>query len=204
MILSLYDFIFLARKHLQKRCFLEDRHAQNLQHLSHAHLQFEALTHDGHQQVHAQRDPQLGLDRVGRVAEKHLDPQVLLDPFEKQFHLPATVIEFADRAGRQGKIVGQEHVVPLGLGIHEAYVPQQFRILAARLQTGQANRLIGSQPGGLVDFPALAHRVIHVLFGAGHKVSLLLRKAMQPHKIHSRSIRCYNPYGASSLVTRDT
>ena len=48
------------------------------------------------------------MDGVGRSAVKSFDTQVLLDPFEEQFDLPATAIELSDGHGWHDKVVGQE------------------------------------------------------------------------------------------------
>ena len=53
----------------------------------------EMLADDGDQEVNAGGDPQLRLDGVLRRAQKRLDPQVLFDPFEKQFDFPSILVE---------------------------------------------------------------------------------------------------------------
>ena len=55
-------------------------------------IQAEALLENGDQDVDCHRDPDLSLDRVLAVTVKSLDPQVLFDPLEKQFDLPARLI----------------------------------------------------------------------------------------------------------------
>jgi hypothetical protein len=52
-----------------------------------ARLQAQALANNGHQHVDRDRDPDLGLYRVLAGTEEGLDPQVLLDPLEKQFRV---------------------------------------------------------------------------------------------------------------------
>ena len=49
----------------------------------------EALFDDGNEDVDRHGDPDLRFDGVFGGAEERLDAQVLLDPFEEQFHLPA-------------------------------------------------------------------------------------------------------------------
>ena len=49
-----------------------------------------------------------GHGAVRAVAEEVLDAQVLLDPFEEQFDLPATLVERGDRQRWQCRVVGQE------------------------------------------------------------------------------------------------
>jgi hypothetical protein len=43
----------------------------------------------------------LNVDRVLGSAEEGLDTQMLLDPLEEQFHLPAAAIKLGDRERRQ-------------------------------------------------------------------------------------------------------
>lgn len=54
-----------------------------------ADVEPEALADDRHQDVDGDGDPDLIFDRIFRCAEERLDSQMLLDPFEEQFHLPA-------------------------------------------------------------------------------------------------------------------
>ena len=52
-------------------------------------VEIEPIFDEGHEQVHRNRDPELRLHRVLGSAEEALDSQMLLDPLEKQPHLPA-------------------------------------------------------------------------------------------------------------------
>ena len=52
----------------------------------------EMFSHDGDERVDAGGDPELGLDGVLRSSQERLDPQILLDPFEEQFHLPSRLL----------------------------------------------------------------------------------------------------------------
>lgn len=63
---------------------------------------------DGDQEVGADGRPDLGADRIGRAPQKVAQPQVLLDPAEKQFDLPAATVEQAERLRGQIKAVGEE------------------------------------------------------------------------------------------------
>ena len=64
---------------------------------------------DGTQNVNRNRNPQLTLDYVFRHAVKRFDAQMLLDPLEEQFHLPATLVQFGNGERRPLCIVGQKH-----------------------------------------------------------------------------------------------
>ena len=81
----------MAGKQAFQGCFLEKRYAQNLENFVHAGLQPQFLFHDGYQHIYNDGDPHLSLYRVGRGTIKRFDPEMLLDPFEKQFNLPRTV-----------------------------------------------------------------------------------------------------------------
>jgi hypothetical protein len=52
---------------------------------------------DGDQDIHRHRDPDLRLHGVFRRAIEPLDPQVLFDPLEEKLHLPAALVEVANR-----------------------------------------------------------------------------------------------------------
>jgi len=71
------------RQCLKKRGFLEKVEAQNLQNFAHAPFELVLLFDDGHQDVDADCNPNLRLDRVVRGSKECLNSQVLFDPFEK-------------------------------------------------------------------------------------------------------------------------
>ena len=97
-----------SSKYLIHRDFFEKGDAENLQDFAETSLEFQFLLEDGHQQVNADGDPDLGLDGVLGSSQKGLDPKVLFDPFEEQLHPPATLVKVGNGQGRKGKVVGQE------------------------------------------------------------------------------------------------
>src|ERR1035441_2017225 len=96
-------------KCLGYRHFLEEGDRENLEKSVEGCFQGEALLDDGNEDVDRYGNPDLRLHRVVRRAVELFDPKMLLDPFEKQFDLPAALVEGADRRGRQGELVGQKH-----------------------------------------------------------------------------------------------
>jgi hypothetical protein len=64
----------VVRKGLFYRGFLEQRDAENLQHGVEIYGQCEPLASDSDQQVRADGDPNLSLDRVFRCAVEAFDP----------------------------------------------------------------------------------------------------------------------------------
>jgi hypothetical protein len=63
---------------------------------------------NGDEQVNGDGAPDLGAHGVRAGAIKGFDAQMLLEPFEEQFDLPAAMIELDDGQSRQGEVVGQE------------------------------------------------------------------------------------------------
>src|SRR5271170_8279803 len=96
------------RNQFSQRDLLKHVHAQNLQNLRQTKLQSKFLAHDSHQHVNADGNPDLRLDSVLAGAEKVLDPQILFDPLEEQFHPPAALVELRDGKSGQVEVIGQE------------------------------------------------------------------------------------------------
>ena len=80
-------------KYLINHIFLEQHDAQNLEDFAEAPVELEHLPQDGHQHVDTDGDPDLGLHRVLGGPVERPDPQVLLDPLEEQFDLPAALVQ---------------------------------------------------------------------------------------------------------------
>ena len=88
---------------------------------------------DGDQHVggHGARDLRLHRGLAG--APELLDVQVLLDPFEEQLHLPATLVQRGNRRRRQRRIVGQKDQRLARLRVLEADTPQMLGVLPRRV-----------------------------------------------------------------------
>src|SRR6476646_2373845 len=96
-------------KGLIYRGFLKQGDAQNLQHCVEIQGQVEAFADDGHEQVGTDGNRDLGFDGILRGAVKGLDAQVLLDPFEEEFDMPATTVQFGDDVSRKSEVISEEH-----------------------------------------------------------------------------------------------
>ena len=88
-----------------------------MQNFVHAPFKLVFLLDDGHQDVDADRDPYLRLDRVVGGPIECFDAQMLLDPFEEKFHLPTAFVKFGDRQCVEHKVVGEEHKALARVGI---------------------------------------------------------------------------------------
>jgi hypothetical protein len=68
----------------------------------------QSLADHGHEDINGHGDPDLSLHRVLAGAVEGHDSQVLLDPFEEPFHLPASLVDLGDRKCRKCEVVGQK------------------------------------------------------------------------------------------------
>ena len=66
------------------------------------------LFNNGNQHINGNSDPDLALYSILRNPEKRFDPQMLLNPFEKKFDLPAVTIQISYSLRWNGKVVGQK------------------------------------------------------------------------------------------------
>src|SRR5437762_343965 len=106
------------------RYFFKQGDAQDLEDFVEAAVELQFSSQDCHQQVGADRDPDLRLDGIGGEAEDVLDPQVLLDPFEEQFDLPSALVELRDSQSRKVKRVGQQNESSPMFGVVEGDAAQ--------------------------------------------------------------------------------
>jgi len=103
--------------------------------------QMQAFLGNGDQHVSADRDPDLRLDRVLVGAIKRLDAQVLLDPFEKQFDLPALAVQVCNQLGLESEIVGQKSY-SLARLVLDDHTSQRGGIVLAGIKDGQHTCLV--------------------------------------------------------------
>src|SRR5438093_11760243 len=143
----------------------------------------QPLAHDRHQHVHRYRDPDLRFYCILAGPVERLDAQVLLDPFEEQFHLPATLVDLRDGKCGEHKIVGQELQPLVGLRVEVTYAPQCIGIHRDRFEGGQNHRLIRAHARALVHGMRVASLEQHVRLGAHDKEGRAERKDEEPLKI---------------------
>ena len=127
------------------------------------------LFNDGDQHICGDGAPDLRLHCVLARAQKALDAQMLLDPFEEQFHLPAALVQCSNGQGRQRRVVGQKHQRLARLGVFVADAPQMLGIVGGYVKTVEANRLIADHSRASVGLGRVHALGIHPAFGAGHK-----------------------------------
>ena len=127
----------------------------------------QPLFEDGDEQVNRDGAPDLGAHRVLARAVKGFDAQMLLDPFEEQFDLPAAMIQLRNGQGGRGEVVGQEDQRRAGLGIAIADATQRVGIIAPGVKPDGHHGLIKTQTGGFVHRTGVTAGAVEVCLGAG-------------------------------------
>src|SRR5208282_584259 len=143
---------------------------------------------NGDEQVNGDGAPDLGAQGVGAGAVKGFDAQMLLEPFEEQFDLPAAMIKLNNRQSGCGEVVGQEDQRQAGFGIAIADASQGIGIMALGVKAGGQHGLVETQAGGFVHRSGVAAGATEVLLGAGDEESAALMEAMPPGEVEVAAI----------------
>jgi len=164
------------------RCFNHGQ-AQDLYDFMKAIGQSEAFFGNSDQHISADCDPDLRLDRVLGRTEKCLDSQVLFDPLEEQFDLPALAIQPCNQFGLERKVVGQKRNAFAGFvfGHHAA---QRDGIVLAGIENRQYTGLIANDVRlGAIYWAGVAALELGVGLGSDYKESIGLMNGEQPLEI---------------------
>ena len=89
---------------------------------------------------------------------------MLFDPFEKQFDLPARLVDLSDSQCGQYEVVSQEFEPLVCLRIEVVNTPQCIRIDFRRLNGGEDHRVIGSQACECIHWMRIAALKNNILF----------------------------------------
>src|SRR5437764_412937 len=108
--------------------------------------EMKTLLDDRHEQVDGDCDPDLSLDRVLGSAEESLDAEMLLDPFEEEFDLPATLVERANSCRWKLEMVGQEHQCLAAFRVLETDAPEMVRVALFGKRPVECDGLIADDP----------------------------------------------------------
>ena len=129
---------------------------------------------DGNQYVGAHRNPDLRFHRVFARAQEGLDAQVLFDPLEEQFHLPALAVQIGNEFGLQSKVVGQKRDAFAGF-VLDHHAAQRLRVILARMKQRQHAGLIAhNRCGAALHGTGVTPPEFGIALGAGHKEALRL------------------------------
>ena len=158
---------------------------------------------NGDEQINGDGGPDLGAHRVGRGAVKGFDAQMLLDPFEEEFDLPAAAIELGDGQRWHGEVVGQEDQRLAGFGITIADAPQRGGIIMLGLETGHHDGLVETQAGGFIHRPGVRAGAAEILLGASDEESTTLMDAMPAGEVEVAAIHDVKRAGLPDQLVED-
>ena len=127
------------------------------------------LLDDGNQHVGGHGTPDLRLDGVLAGSQKPLHTQVLLDPFEKQFHRPAVLVQGGDGQRWRRCVVRQKHQRPAGLWALEANAAQMLGLVFGDVEAVHTNRLVAHHTPRAIGLARVHAAGIHTALGAGGK-----------------------------------
>ena len=68
---------------------------------------FQLLFCNGNEEECGDGNADLGLNRIERVTPEDLNFEMLFDPFEKEFNLPAMFVQVSDGLSRNVEVVGE-------------------------------------------------------------------------------------------------
>jgi hypothetical protein len=141
--------------------------AQNLQSSVERAGQLELLVEDRDHQICADRDPYLGLHRVGAGSVVVLDSQVPLDPAEEQFDAPAHLVKHGDGECRDFEILGKEDERLACLRIEVFHPPKKHWKRIAGPFESWFPKMVAAQSGQTVHRHRVMPCELKVGLGAG-------------------------------------
>ena len=139
------------------------------------------------------------LRRTGRARSRPWPCRILLlQRFEKQFHLPAVFIDGRHRRRPQLVVVGQKHQAPL-LGIVDLHPPKKI-FLAGLGLAGEKDHFVGDHVAVLGHCPLLHHFIDRVVLQPRHKVHFLPAEVDKPLVIDVAAVEQPAPRQARSAA----
>ena len=132
-------------------------------------VEFQFFLDNGDENISTDSDPNLSLHCVLGSSIKGLDSKVLFDPLEKEFHLPAALVQLGNGQRFEHKIVGQKYESFGRFDIEIADPTKRIGIFLGGLWAIEKNRLIASQSCGFVDEAVVSTSTIEIPFGANNK-----------------------------------
>ena len=153
-------------------------------------VQFQSFLCNGDENVDDDGHPDLDLHGVGRSPVEGLDPQMPLDPFEEQLHLPPLLVDIGDGLRRNGEKVGQKHEATMVLHVVESDAAQRLRIILPRPCTHQRDALIDADPASLVHRGRRQASEAQVPFGADNEEGRKAMDGVEALEVEISTIHC--------------
>ena len=177
------------RKQLIQRSFLERHNAQNLQKGVERDLQMQSLLDNRDEDINRNGHPNLRPHGVFRGSIERLDSQVLFDPAEEKFHLPAKFVELGDRQRGQKEIVCQKGQVPIVLPVVEPHPTDRVGIVGLGFGAGQRDPLVADQVLGFVDGLRRDSTRLEIRLGPDDEKRMVLMEGVESGKVQISSIQ---------------
>src|SRR5229473_891729 len=163
----------------------------------------ESLLDDGDQNIGGDGDPDLRLNAILGSPVEGFDPQMLLDPFEKQLDLPAAAVQFGDRKRGQDEIVGQEDEGLGGFGILKTDAAQGGLEALVRVEAREDDTLVADQAGLAIDRMRVPALHLEVRLTAGHEEAAGLVKTMETLEVEEATIHDVEGPGLGQQLVED-
>ena len=166
-------------------------------------LKLKAFFDDGNEHIDRNRYPYLGFHGVFRCAVETLDSQVLLDPFEEQFNMPAIPIQFGNGHGRKREVVCNKGQGPVSFFVPVLYESQGFGEIFDALYARKSNCLVTDKSCRAVHLAGVGAAVFGIGFGSQNKEAQGLMKIMQALKVKVGSIHNIEGAGLWNKQVKD-
>ena len=163
----------------------------------------ETFFQEGDEQINGDGTPDLGAHGVGACAIKGFDSEMLLDPFEEQLDLPATVIQLRDSQRGCGEVVGQKDQSLARFEIAIADASQRRGIIVLSQPARRDDRLVKAQAGGFVHGTGVAADEAEVFLGARNEEGGTLMQAVQSGEVEIPAIHDVERAGFPSELVED-
>ena len=158
---------------------------------------------NGNEQINGDGRPDLRAHRVGRRAVKGFDAQMLFEPLEEQFDLPAAPIQVGDGQCRHGEVVRQKDQRLARFWIAIADAAHGDGIIVLGVKPGEHHGLVETQAGGFVHGPGVTAGAAEVLFGAGDEESAALMNPMPAGEVEIAAIHDVKRTGFPDELVED-
>ena len=124
------------------RYLLKGMNTQKLEGSVESARELELLVEDGHHKVNGDRNPDLGLHRIGARTEVVFDTQVAFNPFEEEFDLPSRLVELGHGESGDLQVVGEEDKMLGRLLVEVAHSAQRVREVGCCFEKRRTPNLI--------------------------------------------------------------
>lgn len=128
------------------------------------------LIETGYQKVNAECDPNLGTHGVFSRAKERFDAQVLLDPLEEKFNLPAALVNRGNGKGGKIEVICKKDQPFPRSRIDITDASQPTGIIPLPFFGLKPDSLVAPQAGRFIDRPRFKDIETCVAFGADHEI----------------------------------